>query len=47
MQKIIWNDVPAVPLGFDNILAGVNKHLVNFQPTLDSGFDFYNAAWQE
>lgn len=47
VQKIIWNDVPAVPLGFDNILAGVNKHLVNFQPTLDSGFDFYNAAWQE
>ena len=47
IQKILWKDVPAVPLGFDNILAGVNKHLVNFQPTLDSGFDFYNAAWQE
>lgn len=47
IQKILWKDVPAVPLGFDNILAGVSKHLENFRPTLDSGFDFYNAEWKE
>ena len=47
VQKIIWNDVPAIPLGFDNILAGTNPKLVNFEPTLDSGFDFYNAEWKE
>lgn len=46
-QKMIWNDVPAVFLTYENNLAAVNKHLKNFRPLLDSTFEFYEAYWAE
>ena len=46
-QKMIWNDVPAVFLTYENNLAAVNRHLKNFRPMLDSTFEFYEAYWQE
>lgn len=46
-QKLIWNDVPAVFLTYENNLAAVSKHLKNFRPMLDSTFEFYEAYWDE
>lgn len=46
-QKLIWNDVPAVFLTYENNLAATSKQLKNFRPMLDSTFEFYEAYWDE
>ncbi len=46
-QKIIWEDVPAVFLSYEDNIAAANKHLKNFFPKPDSSFEFYEAYWEE
>lgn len=46
-QKLVWEDAPWGFLLYEVNTAGANVHLKNFTIRADSGFDFYNAYWEE
>ena len=46
-QEMVWKDAPWGFLLYEVNTAGANVHLKNFTIRADSGFDFYNAYWEE
>ncbi|MDO5531477.1 glutathione ABC transporter substrate-binding protein GsiB [Sutterella sp.] len=44
-QKYIWEEVPAAFLVYEDNTAAASKHLKNFHPLADTGFEFYQAEW--
>ena len=42
---ILWKEVPVAFLVYEDNTAASNKHLRNFNPLPDTGFEFYSAEW--
>ena len=45
VQMILWKKVPVAFLVYEDNTAASNKHLKNFNPLPDTGFEFYSAEW--
>ena len=45
VQMILWKEVPVAFLVYEDNTAASNKHLKNFNPLPDTGFEFYSAEW--
>ncbi len=47
VQMILWKEVPVAFLVYEDNTAASNKHLRNFNPLPDTGFEFYSACLSE